>query len=191
MRTAVVIPIKSFTLAKGRLADTLTPDERMNLARRCASTVVRAAADMDVYVVCSDPDVAAWAQSMNANVVECVVPGLDTAVETGIARAVADGAEHLIIAHSDLPLVKDLSIVVRRHSVSIAPDRHRDGTNVMAFPATFPMTTAYGPGSFDNHLRIASALGLPVEIIEDPTLELDLDTADDLEELDRRNKEKQ
>lgn len=191
MRTAVVIPIKSFTLAKGRLADTLTPEERAALARRCAGTVVRSAAGMDVYVVCSDPDVADWARSSGCRVVDCQTPGLDHAVVAGRSRAAADGAEHIVVAHSDLPLATDLISVVRPGKVSIAPDRHRDGTNVLAFPAASPMETAYGPGSFDNHLRIAGSLGLQVEIIEDPNLALDLDTADDLAELDRRHKESQ
>lgn len=191
MRAAVVIPIKSFTLAKGRLADTLTPDERAALARRCAATVVRAAGDMDVYVVCSDSEVAAWAGSMGAVVVDCQTPGIDTAVQAGRDRAIADGADHVIVAHSDLPLVTDLSRVIRPGHVSIAPDRHRDGTNVLSFPSACAMTTAYGPGSFDNHMRIARALHLTVEVIDDPTFELDLDTADDLAELERRNKETQ
>lgn len=189
MRTAVVIPIKSFTLAKGRLADTLTPQERASLARQCASTVVRAAAGMDIYVVCSDPDVASWAESVGCTVVDCQTPGLDVAVEAGRARAVADGAEHLVVVHSDLPLADDLAGVIRPGKVSIAPDRHRDGTNVLSFPADCTLHTAYGPGSFDNHLRIAESLGLSVDIVESPNLALDLDTADDLAELDRRHKE--
>lgn len=189
MRTAVVIPIKSFALAKGRLADTLSPDERASLARRCASTVVRAAGTMDVYVVCSDPEVAAWAESSGCTVVDCPTPGLDSAVRAGRSRAAADGADHIVVAHSDLPLARDLSSVVRPGVVSITPDRHRDGTNVLSFPTTSAMRTAYGPDSFDNHLRIARSLGLAVEIVEDASLELDLDTADDLAELDRRHKE--
>lgn len=189
MRTAVVIPIKSFTLAKGRLADTLSPDERASLARRCASTVVDAAVDMEVYVVCSDPEVAAWARAAGCTVVDCPTPGLDNAVHAGRSRAVTDGAEHIVVAHSDLPLARDLSVVVRRGIVTVTPDRHRDGTNVLSFPAASPMRTAYGPGSFDNHLRIARSLGLVVDVIEDASLELDLDTADDLAELDRRHKE--
>ena len=70
----------------------------------------------------------------------------------------------------------------------MVPDRHRDGTNVLAFPANVSFTTAYGPGSFDNHVRIAQSLGLTVDVIDDEALSLDLDTADDLGELARRQK---
>jgi 2-phospho-L-lactate guanylyltransferase (CobY/MobA/RfbA family) len=68
-------------------------------------------------------------------------------------------------------------------------DRHSDGTNVLSFPIASSFTTAYGPGSLDNHMRAAQASGLAYEIIEDASLSLDLDTADDLTELERRRKD--
>ena len=188
MRPAVVIPIKSFTVAKGRLADTLTPQQRANLAQECAATVVKAAHDLPVFVVCSDSDVAVWARAHGAHVVDCPTPGLDVAVRAGCEAARAHGATHIIVAHADLPLATQLGHVARDGKVSIVPDRHRDGTNVLSFPASVDFTTAYGPGSFDNHVRIAETLGLTVEVIHDDSLELDLDTADDLGELARRQK---
>jgi 2-phospho-L-lactate guanylyltransferase len=183
-----VIPIKSFTVAKGRLADTLTPQQRAELAQQCAETVVRAAHDLPVFVVCSDNAVAQWATRLGAHVVDCQTPGLDVAVTSGRDAAIASGATHIIVAHADLPLATSLSHVAHEGRVSMVPDRHRDGTNVLAFPANVSFTTAYGPGSFDNHVRIAESLGLTVEVIDDEALSLDLDTADDLGELARRQK---
>lgn len=189
MQVAVVIPIKSFTLAKGRLATTLTPDQRAELAREYATRVVRAAHPLQVFVVCSDPDVAAWASELNARVVDCHTPGLDVAVATGIHHAERHGATHVIVSHADLPLAHRLSHIAREGKVTMVPDRHRDGTNVLSFPLGLGFTTAYGPGSCDNHIRIAESLGLTVEIIDDDSLALDVDTADDLGELHRRQKE--
>lgn len=183
----MVIPVKSFGLAKGRLAGALTPAERETLSRDCARLVVASAAPWPVYVVCSDPDVAEWARDLGARPVDCATPGLDAAVETGRRAAAADGADHVVIAHADLPLARSLSHVPREGRVTIVPDRHRDGTNVLSMPVGSTMTTAYGPGSCDNHLAIARAAGLEVEIIDDPDLALDLDTVDDLDELTRRN----
>ena len=65
-------------------------------------------------------------------------------------------------------------------------DRHSDGTNVLSFPIASQFSTAYGPGSFENHMQIAIDAHLQYEVILDPNLELDLDTADDLTELHRR-----
>lgn len=186
MRVAVVIPVKSFTLAKGRLSDTLTPVERETLATECATTVLRAASPLPAYVVCSDPVVAEWATSHGAHVVQCLTPGLDVAVAAGRDAAHADGCDHIVVAHADLPLARSFEHVAREGIVTMITDRHSDGTNVLSFPIASDFSTAYGPGSFENHKQIATNAHLHFEVLHDPDLELDLDTADDLTELHRR-----
>lgn len=186
MRVAVVIPVKSFTLAKGRLSDTLTPAERETLATKCATTVLRAASPLPAYVVCSDPVVAEWATSHGAHVVQCLTPGLDVAVAAGRDAAHADGCDHIVVAHADLPLARSFEHVAREGIVTMITDRHSDGTNVLSFPIASDFSTAYGPGSFENHKQIAANAHLHYEVLHDPDLELDLDTADDLTELHRR-----
>ncbi len=186
MRVAVVIPVKSFTLAKGRLSDTLTPAERETLATECATTVLRAASPLPAYVVCSDPVVAEWATSHGAHVVQCLTPGLDVAVAAGCDAAHADGCDHIVVAHADLPLARSFEHVAREGIVTMITDRHSDGTNVLSFPIASDFSTAYGPGSFENHKQIAANAHLHFEVLHDPDLELDLDTADDLTELHRR-----
>lgn len=188
VRVAVVIPVKSFTVAKGRLSDTLTPPEREALARDCATTVVRASWPHPVYVVCADASVAAWAHGLGAEVVTSEVPGLDNAVAAGRNQARLDGYDHLIVAHADLPLAHTLSHVAVENHVTIVTDRHNDGTNVLSFPVASTFTTAYGPGSCANHQQLATAAGLACSVLHDADLELDLDTADDLTELTRRKK---
>ena len=186
MRVAVVIPVKSFALAKGRLSQALAPDEREALARDCATTVLTAAAPLAVYVVCDDPSVEEWARLHGAHIVHCTTPGLDSAVSAGRVAVQHDGYDHIVVAHADLPLATSFQHIARENMVSLVTDRHRDGTNVLSFPIASPFTTAYGPGSFDNHVRIAQQAGLSVEVINDVHLQLDLDTADDLQELSRR-----
>ena len=63
---AVLIPVKAFGAAKGRLAEVLDGLARADLARRMAETVVTAAAPLPVTVVCDDDDVDAWARSQGA-----------------------------------------------------------------------------------------------------------------------------
>jgi 2-phospho-L-lactate guanylyltransferase (CobY/MobA/RfbA family) len=60
---------------------------------------------------------------------------------------------------------------------------------VLSFPLHSDFHTAYGPGSLDNHIHIAQGASLSWEIIADSSLELDLDTADDLSEFEKRKKE--
>ena len=45
-------------------------------------------------------------------------------------------------------------------TVTLVPDRHGDGTNVIALPTDMPFQFAYGPGSFRRHLDAAIADGL-------------------------------
>jgi len=186
VRLAVVIPVKSFTVAKGRLADVLSPADREVLARQCADTVVRAAAPARAYVVCNDESISEWARAAGATVVRQTTPGLNGAVRDGWDAAVSDGADHIVIAHADLPLAASFVHVPRGGSVSVVPDRHRDGTNVMSLPAGAQFDLHYGPGSFAAHAAEAQRRGLEFVVIEDGDLALDLDTADDLDELQRR-----
>ncbi|MEY3805663.1 MAG: hypothetical protein RIR69_475 [Actinomycetota bacterium] len=174
-------------MAKGRLSETLTPTEREDLARTCAESVVRAAHPLPVYVACSDADVVEWATHLGASIVHCPTPGLDNAVSTARAHLRDDGFDHVIVSHADLPLAHRLDHVARPNVVTMVADRHRDGTNVLSFPLDSTFHTAYGPGSLDNHIQIAIQCHLAYEVIQDESLELDLDTADDLEELHTRN----
>ena len=63
-----------------------------------------------------------------------------------------------------------------------APDRRRDGTNVLRLDhlALCDWTFQYGPGSFEKHLRQALARGLRVDIHIDEGLALDVDVPEDL-----------
>lgn len=189
MRVAVIIPVKSFTVAKGRLADTLTPAERHSLALLCANTVMSAARDFTTYVACSDPDVEQWAVQHGARVVHCAVPGLDNAVSAARHQAQHDGFTHVVVTHADLPLATTFQHIPLDGVVSLVTDRHKDGTNVLSFPIDSSFSTAYGPGSFDNHQQLAHQAGLSVVVIDDDNLALDLDTADDLNELEKRKRQ--
>lgn len=189
MRVAVIIPVKSFTVAKGRLSDTLTASQRQELAQSCAESVITAARPFRTYVACSDDSVAQWAVSHGAQVVHCPTPGLDAAIATARIVAQGDGYTHAIVAHADLPLAQTFEHVAFENEISAVPDRHRDGTNVLSFPINSTFTTAYGPGSFDNHRLLAEKAELPFRIVTDSNLELDLDTADDLSELSQRKKQ--
>ncbi|MEY4365515.1 MAG: 2-phospho-L-lactate guanylyltransferase [Actinomycetota bacterium] len=186
MEVALVVPVKSFAAAKGRLAGAITDGERENLARTCAARVVGAGSPWTVYVVCDDDATAEWAQSLGARPVRQTAPGLNAAVEIGVDAARAGGAGHVVVSHADLPLATSFAHLVHPGEVTLVPDRHRDGTNVLSLPAGANFAFRYGPGSFAAHVESARHAGLPCRIVDDASLSLDLDTADDLDELTRR-----
>jgi 2-phospho-L-lactate guanylyltransferase len=179
---AVVIPVKAFAAAKVRLAPALTPPERAARARTMAGQVVAAAGPLPVTIVCDDPEVVAWAEDLGVTVGWTPGLGLDGAVEAGVDAVAAAGARRAIVAHADLPLARDLAILLTLgEGVVLVPDRHDDGTNVAVVPTDGSFRFSYGPGSFARHVAEAERLGLAVAVVRDPRLGWDVDRPADLD----------
>jgi 2-phospho-L-lactate guanylyltransferase len=177
---AVVVPVKAFTAAKVRLAGTLDPIERANLARRMGEVVLTAAAPLPAVVVCDDDEVRAWAQAAGARVVWCPGRGLNGAVADGVAALRADGVATAVVAHADLPLASRLDWLAEFPGVTLVPDRRLDGTNVLAVPTDAGFRFSYGAGSFARHRVEAAALDLRARIVRDDRLAWDVDVPADL-----------
>ncbi len=187
-QTVVLVPIRSFDDAKSRLADVLSAGERRDLAHQMAKTVVAAAHDLPVKVVSDDAGVGDWAIALGVDVLAPGVRGLNQSITAAFAevrRELTFPDARVIIAHADLPLAHDLRVVIGK-GVAIAPDRHREGSNVMSIPASADFEFAYGPGSFELHKQEAARRGLTVTVIDDPRLGLDIDHPDDLIEFAMR-----
>lgn len=180
----VLIPVKAFVDAKGRLAGAVNADGRADLARAMAATVVAAAAPLPVTVVCDDDGVDAWARSVGAAVIRVHGPGLNRAVEAGVAALAADGVSQVVIAHADLPRATRLDHCAATEGITLVPDRNLDGTPVLSVPTDAGFRFAYGPGSYAAHVAEAERLGLPWRSLHDPDLAFDVDDPADLEGLD-------
>lgn len=180
---AVLIPVKAFEQAKRRLGVTLSDPERVALVRSMATNVVAACAPLPVAVVCDDDEVADWAEGLGATVMWEPGQGLNGAVRAGISRLAAAGASWVTVAHGDLPRATGLGTLAPFDGLTLIPDRHDDGTNVLRLPADSAFTFAYGPGSFRAHRAEAVRLGLPVRVLRIPALAYDVDWPDDLAEL--------
>src|SRR5690606_36085005 len=92
----------------------------------------------------------------------------------------------VLILPADLPLVEpsDVSALIQmgknKHTVVIATDEHRDGTNAMLVRPPGIIRYSYGPGSFQRHLADAKAQDATVRVYESARLALDIDMPDDL-----------
>ncbi len=182
----VLIPVKGFQLAKGRLSERLGEAERSELARTMASRVVKAAGSLDVLIVCDDDDVANWARATGAGVMWTEADGLNAAITAAVAAletASAADADpgHVLIAHADLPHAETLDGLAEVGTVTVVGDRHLDGTNVMALPLRTGFGFHYGPGSFGAHCAEALRCGLDLRVRRVAALEFDIDTPDDLD----------
>ena len=184
MRSAVVVPVKSFARAKARLSPVLDEGARANLARHMAERVLAAAGSLPVLVACDDDDVASWARALGAEVVWTPGTDLNGAVTAAVDILASRGVTRATVAHADLPLARDLSLVVGTSGIVAVPDRRGDGTNVLTVPAHRGFPFAYGPGSFERHRAAANMMGVPFVVVEPPELTWDVDDPADLEGLD-------
>lgn len=180
MNAAVLMPVKRFGAAKARLAPSLDAPTRARLAQWLAERVAAAIGPLPLFVACDDEGVAGWADGVGASVLWSAGLGLNGAVDEGRATITGKGYDSVLIVHSDLPLATDLSALVVPGTITIVPDRRRDGTNVMVLPTTAPVAAAYGAKSFSAHLAAALESGLPTQVRSDPRLALDVDTPADL-----------
>ena len=187
--TSVLVPVKAFHQAKVRLSPVLDAPARAALARLMADAVLLAAAPRPVAVVCDDQVVADWARTAGAEVVWRPGRGLNGAVEDGVAHLFAAGAGRVVVAHADLPLAGHLGDVADFEGITLVPDRHGDGTNVVCLPAgaSTRFRFAYGPGSFGRHHAAAEATGTPVRVLHDDRLGWDVDVPGDLEQAEVRS----
>jgi 2-phospho-L-lactate/phosphoenolpyruvate guanylyltransferase len=178
--SVVLVPVKAFAAAKARLAPTVGPRRRAELARMMATRVLAAAAPLAVAVVCDDVGVSTWAQEHGALVLWEPGRGLNGAVAMGVTRLAHYGADEVLVAHGDLPMAEGLSELAGTGGVTLVPDRRDDGTNVCGVPAHSGFRFQYGPGSFARHRAEAHRLGLAIRVVREPALTWDVDVPADL-----------
>jgi 2-phospho-L-lactate guanylyltransferase len=193
MRTAAVLPVKSFGRAKQRLDAAVTQPGRAELAAGMVDDVLAAlgpvAALDQVIVVTAEPRAAAAAREAGAQVVDDPVEaGQSAAAALGIAAALAAGAERVLLVPGDCPALDPAQVAALLDGfagagVVIVADRHGTGTNALRLMPPDVIAPAFGPGSFARHTALAAAAGATVGVAEAPSLELDVDTPGDLAAL--------
>ncbi|HEY8215713.1 MAG TPA: 2-phospho-L-lactate guanylyltransferase [Acidimicrobiia bacterium] len=186
-RAGVVVPIRSFSHAKLRLADHLSDEQRGELLRECAARVVEAAAPLPVVVVTSAPEVRAWARALGVDVVDDRDAGLDAAAHIGREHLATSGLARAVIAHADLPRAGAFAALGAdgdRPIVTLVPCHRDDGTNVCSVPVALPFRFQYGEGSFRRHAAEARRLGAAVRVVRRADLAFDVDVPADLVDLE-------
>ena len=104
--TWIVIPVRSLSDGKRRLAPVLEPDERASLVRRMFLRTLEAAfaAGPPVLVVSPDPNALALARDRGATGLEEPRPvELNHALELAAGEAASRGAGALLVVSADLP----------------------------------------------------------------------------------------
>jgi 2-phospho-L-lactate/phosphoenolpyruvate guanylyltransferase len=196
VRTAAVLPVKSFSKAKQRLGDAIGGSDRELLAAAMVGDVLTALSSVaqldEVIVVTAEPVAADEAERAGAVVVHDPDEwGQSAAANRGIDAALARDAGRALLVPGDCPALApdEVARLLERHddtpSVVIVPDRHGSGTNALLLTPPGAVEPSFGTGSFARHAARARAAGATVKVCELPSLGLDVDTPDDLAALRR------
>jgi 2-phospho-L-lactate guanylyltransferase len=201
MRTAAILPVKRFPLAKQRLGESVAESLRANLARAMVGDVLSSlrecpAIDATIVVTC-EPSVTAAARYIDAVVVEDTAEeGQSAAASLGLAYALRQGFERALCVPGDCPtldpdeLVELLVAYTPQESVDqevvIVPDRHGKGTNGLLLSPPDALSPSFGPDSRARHERLATESGVKWQIAQPASLLLDIDTGEDLAALRER-----
>jgi 2-phospho-L-lactate/phosphoenolpyruvate guanylyltransferase len=191
MRTIAILPVKSFTAAKQRLAGLLGAGSRQALAQAMFSdvlTTLRHVPGLEaIAVVTADRVAESAALGERVQVLrDTEQAGQSEAALIGIRYAQAAGYERALLVPGDTPLLDPGDVVELlglEASVVIVPDRHGTGTNALLISPPDAIAPSFGPGSFERHVAAARAADVAYTVERMPALMLDVDTPEDLADL--------
>ncbi len=197
MATAAILPVKRFEHAKQRLQPVLGSGSRRALASAMFADVLsivgRSALVERIIVVTGERQVRDAIFDTDVVLVdEPTEKGQSPAALSGLARAAAAGFDRALLIPGDTPLIDPLELdnllsnaTVSEVDVAIVPDRHGTGTNALVLDPAGPFQPQFGPDSRQRHEQQARGRGLRHSIETVPSLLLDVDTPEDLAELQR------
>ena len=188
MRTAAILPVKSFGDAKQRLGSLLGSGSRQALAQAMFQDVLGALRKVDalekIVIVASEPSVEFAADDQVVLLEDDVRDGQSAAALIGIRWALAGGYERVLLVPGDAPLLDgdELAALLAeaRDQVVIVPDRHGTGTNGLLLSPPDVIEPSFGPGSLERHVAAAAAAEVAHRVERVPSLVFDVDTSDDL-----------
>ncbi len=187
-----IVPVKPLRFGKSRLAGVLSQEERADLNRRLLdhtlATLTAIPEIEQVLVISRDPAALALAREHGARTVqENGSPQLNVALTRATIVIKNYNIRGVLVVPADLPLLtrQDVEAVLQRGVdppvVVVAPDRHRKGTNALLVCPVGLIEYDFGPNSFQRHCQRAVKAGARLEVVELPSLALDMDLPEDLD----------
>lgn len=194
MRATAVIPVKRFGAAKQRL-EVADPALRERLAEAMLADVLAAlgrAQELErIIVVSGEPRAHRLAEQAGAEKLDDPLDaGHSEAALAGIAAAIERGAACVALLPGDCPFIDAAELdaalaALVAPAIIVAPDRHGTGTNGLLLTPPDAIPPAFGPGSRERHLQLATEAGIEADVGVS-SLALDLDTGDDLAAIRER-----
>ena len=194
MTVFAIVPVKDLGETKSRLSSFLSPEERAVLTLWMLEHVLATLRDADrverIGVVSPSPRVLSLVEEAEATTLPQQSRGLNNALEEGRDWAISEGTSSLLVLPADLPYLSafDVRMLLNllgegEREVVISPDASREGTNALLIRPPDALPFAFGPDSYETHLRAARERGLETVTYENTGVAFDLDTREDLARL--------
>lgn len=188
----VILPLKEFAAAKRRLAGVLSMSERAQLFEAMVEDVLVVLTrhpQISDIAICSRDQAARWLANYYG------VEFIDEArlSSNDLNRAVNAAVKKLkkndvLVVHGDLPLLTadEIAAFLTAHrsdeacAVTLVPDRHSQGTNLLAWRNLPNFVACYGENSFAAHCAQARTLNIEPVICRLNGAHCDVDEPEDL-----------
>jgi 2-phospho-L-lactate/phosphoenolpyruvate guanylyltransferase len=192
--TAALVPVKPLALSKSRLRTVLSDDQRRALTLAMMRDVIAAARSAELWpvsVISPDPSVLseAGAAGARAQAEAAGSRGLNAAVTRGLQALADHGEQAALVILADVPMVsaEDLhraASELAHHGVVVA--RATDGgTPLLGLRLPPAIELCYGRHSALRHVKSAAQREVDALLLSLPSLQWDLDSAEDVERYRR------
>ena len=187
----VIVPVQALGAAKSRLAGVLPEQDRAELVVAMLEDVleaVRAAHDGPLLLVTPDEQYEPAAAVARATLLVDAGTGYNEAVRLALASPEVEAAGAGVIVPADQARaqpgeLREALDALATHEVVIVPSLD-GGTGLLGLRPPDAIAPAYGPGSASAHERAAREAGRSLALLRLASLERDIDTADDLGDLE-------
>jgi len=197
MRGILLIPVKSLTTAKQRLAAALDQERRSQLAEAMLRDVMTAAAGVlgriDVALVTGDARARALAAEVGFLVIDDPRSESETAaIEMATAWCEQRGYDTTVVVPGDIPLITSDELqrvldAAPAEGAVFVPAYDRRGSNcILRRPASI-IPLRFGNDSFLPHCEAMRKTGRELVVLEMPGIGLDIDNPHELELLLQRD----
>jgi len=192
-----LLPVRALANAKGRLGASLSPTEREALTRDMLADMIaalaRARSIERTFVVSADARVLDDAYRLGAEPLpEGPVRGLNPAVEAAAALLEARGVSRLLTIPGDVPLLDPLEVDRLlatdpvAYPVVLVPSASGTGTNALLTSPPTVIPPRFEGASLAAHVALCAERGVACRVFELASFALDVDTPEDLAELNAR-----
>lgn len=196
MKTAAVIPVKTFAKAKKRLD--VSTDQKEKICEIMLDEILHTLSISplidEILVVTKDKSAIDISKKFNAlHIQDDSESGVNNAVALADRYLFENKFDISIILPQDIPFIKtqDIEFLLKFRSESkfviVVPSRRFDGTNALVRMPVNLMTTHYDEDSYKIHMRKAREITKDVSLVFAKRIMLDVDNFEDLQFLIRQN----